>query len=440
MTAHNRRVAGPVRSGLSPARHVGAPTAGAPTAGAPTVSPSRRGTCVHPVARLLCPHLSNVVPTYRTPVEPGRRHHDRLKPLHVGPVSTQGVRSPSDGTGTQMTERFLVTGAFGCLGAWVVHELVTTGAEVVTFDIGQDDYRIRYLVDERDLTRVTYCHGNITDAAATAAAVRDFAVTNVIHLAALQMPFCAANPSLGAAVNVLGTVNVFEAVKNSPATERPIVYSSSVAAYDAIDNTEVDLPALTGRPMSHYGVYKFANEANARVFARDDGLTSIGLRPHVVYGVGRDQGRTADPTLAMLAAARGVSGEITFSGKFQLQYARDVARAFIAASRATVDGAAVVNVGGAIVDSQEVAAAICAVVPAMADRISVSGEPLPFPSMLSSDGLKALIGPVETTALKDGVAETIDRFSRLIASGKIARHGGARSDGSSAADGVTRSR
>jgi len=166
-------------------------------------------------------------------------------------------------------------------------------------------------------------------------------------------------------------------------------------------------------------------------------LTSIGLRPHVVYGVGRDQGRTADQTLAMLAAARGVSGEITFSGKFQLQYARDVARAFIAASRATVDGAEVMNVGGAVVDSQEVAAAIGSVVPEMADRITVSGEPLPFPSMLSSDDLKARIGPVETTVLKDGIAETIDRFSHLIASGKIASYGGATSAASTATDGIT---
>jgi UDP-glucuronate 4-epimerase len=338
-----------------------------------------------------------------------------------------------------MTERFLVTGAFGCLGAWVVHELATNGAEVVTFDIGHSDYRIRYLVDERDLTRVTFFNGDITDAAVIDAAIRDFSITNVIHLAALQMPFCAANPSLGAEVNVLGTINVFESIKNSQAAESPIVYSSSVAAYDATDNTDMGLAVLTGRPMSHYGAYKFTNEATARIFAQEAGLTSIGLRPHVVYGVGRDQGRTADPTLAMLAAARGVSSEITFSGKFQLQHARDVARAFIAASRTTVDGAAVVDVGGATVDSQEVAAAICAVVPLMADRISISGEPLPFPSRLSSDGLEALIGPVETTALKDGVAETIDRFSRLIASGKIARHDGAEAEGSGAAESITKS-
>jgi UDP-glucuronate 4-epimerase len=307
------------------------------------------------------------------------------------------------------------------LGAWVVNELVTSGAEVVTFDVARDDFRIRYLLDDLKLSNVTYFNGDITDAKTVGDAVRDFQITNVIHLAALQLPFCAASPSLGAAVNVVGTINVFEAVKNTPAAQRPIVYSSSVAAYDAPKAGEPGLPRLTGRPESHYGVYKFSNEANARVFALEDGIASIGLRPHVVYGVGRDQGRTADPTLAMLAAARGVPTELTFGGSFQMEYARDVARAFIAASRATVDGAVVANIEGTVVDNYQVAAAIYDVVPEMTGQIGISGDPLPFPSALPSDGLNELLGPMELTPLGDGIAETIHRFRNLINSGAIDR-------------------
>src|SRR5690606_12641599 len=111
-------------------------------------------------------------------------------------------------------------------------------------------------------------------------------------------------------------------------------------------------------PSSHYGVYKFANEASARVFARDDGLASIGIRPSVAYGVGRDQGKTASPTLAMLAAARGEPFEIDFGGACQLQYAPDVARAFIAAARSDHAGAAVVDLGGPVTPLKDVVAAI----------------------------------------------------------------------------------
>ena len=37
--------------------------------------------------------------------------------------------------------RVLVTGAYGCIGAWVVRELVAREIPVVTFDLGGDDYR-----------------------------------------------------------------------------------------------------------------------------------------------------------------------------------------------------------------------------------------------------------------------------------------------------------
>ncbi len=316
-------------------------------------------------------------------------------------------------------ERFLVTGAFGCLGAWVVHELVGAGVDVVSFDIGNDDFRIRYLLDDGALARVTRVRGDIADPLAVREAVLDHGITNVLHLAALQIPACAANPSSGALANVVGTINVFEAVKNTPAADRPIVYASSVAAYDAIDDPAADKFEPSGRPSSHYGVFKFANEGNARVFARDDGLASIGLRPAVVYGVGRDQGKTSAPTAAMLAAARGMPFKITFSGSCQMQYAQDVARAFITASRTDHEGAAIVNLDAPSVDVQEIVEAIRTVTPETADRIVVSGDPLPFPVRVPDDGVVQLLGRTAATSLVDGVAETISRFRNLLASGRM---------------------
>ena len=56
-------------------------------------------------------------------------------------------------------------------------------------------------------------HADITDLEQVERVLDDDAITHVIHLAALQVPFCRADPPLGARVNVLGTVNVFEAVK-----------------------------------------------------------------------------------------------------------------------------------------------------------------------------------------------------------------------------------
>lgn len=316
-------------------------------------------------------------------------------------------------------ERFLVTGAMGCLGAWVIHELVHDGAEVVAFDLGDDDARLRLLIGGDQLARVTRVRGDVSDPAAVRDAVHGHGITNVVHLAGLQLPFCAADPARGALVNVVGTVNVFEAVKGSAAAGRPIAYSSSVAAHDAPDDPAADPARPGGRPASHYGVWKFANEASARVFARHDGIASIGLRPAVVYGVGRDQGMTSTPTVAMLAAARGEPYEISFRGPSQLHYARDVARIFIAATRSDHQGAAVADLGGPSEEVGEVVAAIVAAVPEAAGRITVAGDPLPFPSDLPQEPLEALVGPLPRTPLAAGVQETIDRFRHLIADGAL---------------------
>ena len=121
----------------------------------------------------------------------------------------------------------------------------------------------------------------------------------MIHLAALQVPFCRADPPLGARVNVLGTVNVFEAAKARPHLA-PITYASSIAAFDANGT-------MAGHPGTIYGVYKRANESTAAVYFAENGVSSTGLRPHTVYGVGRDQGLTSAPTTAMLAAAAGTA-------------------------------------------------------------------------------------------------------------------------------------
>ena len=162
----------------------------------------------------------------------------------------------------------------------------------------------------------------------------------------MQLPFCKEDPPEGVAVNVLGTINVFEVAKRSGL--RKVVYSSSAAVYGLSD--EYPPRAFPHEapldPRSHYGVYKQANEGNARVYWIDDGITRIGLRPHVVYGPGRDQGMTSSPTKAMLAAARGEPYHISFGGRFGFQYVDDVARLFIKAARSDFQGAGVFNIGG----------------------------------------------------------------------------------------------
>jgi UDP-glucuronate 4-epimerase len=301
--------------------------------------------------------------------------------------------------------RFLVTGAQGCIGAWVVHELVRAGSDVVTFDLSPEPRRLRLLLADDEIASVPQVTGDISDLATVERAIDDHGITNVIHLAALQVPFCRADPPLGARVNVVGTVNVFEAAKTRELA--PIVYASSIAVFDS-DGT------LEGPPATIYGVYKRANEQTAAVYHSESGVASVGLRPHTVYGVGRDQGLTSAPTAAMLAAAAGRPYTIPYGGAAQMQLARDVARAFLAASTAGVEGAEVHNLRGHVVSVAEIVAAT--------GSASITHEEarLPFPVRVDSATFDALLPDFVDTPFADGVRETIDRFRTLLQEGKVA--------------------
>ncbi len=313
--------------------------------------------------------------------------------------------------------RFLVTGANGCIGAWVVHELEEAGESVTMFDLSTDGRRPQLLLGPERLERIPSVAGDIADLAAIEHALDEHAITNVIHLAALQVPFCRADPPLGARVNVLGTVNVFEAVGRRLDRMGPVVYASSIAAFDAPEDGKP--PGMEGHPGTIYGVFKRANESTAAVYRSESGVASVGLRPHTVYGVGRDQGLTSAPTTAMLAAAAGLPYAIPYGGSAQLQLARDVARAFIGASLSNTDGATLHNLPGPKVSVTEVIEAIEETVPESAGSISAETTKLPFPEEADSASFDELVPGFAPTPLREGVRSTIERFRALLADKRI---------------------
>ena len=295
-----------------------------------------------------------------------------------------------------MTEHWLVTGALGCIGAWTVATLVREGADVVAFDLGTDDARLRLIASPEEIERVTFVRGDLTDLATVEATLAGHGITHVVHLAALQVPFCKADPVRGAQVNVTGTVNVFEAAKRHELGST-LAFASSAAVYD--EHGEVV-------PRTLYGVFKVANEGTARIYA-DEGIASVGLRPFTVYGPARDQGLTAGPTLAMAAAARGEPYRIAFGGRTQMHYAPDVARAFVQAARSEPAGAKAFNLGGEAVAIADVVAAIEAVVPEA--EITFDDVPLPFPDELPEPWFDSPLTPLE-----QGVRETVEALRPVI--------------------------
>ncbi len=317
-----------------------------------------------------------------------------------------------------MTKTWFVTGALGCIGAWVVKTVLDRGDTPVVFDLGGDPRRIRDVVEPEAFARIRFVQGDVTDTAAVAAAVQEHGVERIVHLAGLQVPFCKADPPAGARVNVLGTINVFEAAKAAGIGR--LAYASSAAVYGPDDYGPDGSPPTEDtacHPTTHYGVFKLANEGNARVYAQDDGISSAGIRPLTVYGVGRDQGMTSDPTCAMRAAVRGEPFQIRFSGATDYQHVGDCAAAFVAAADRGPDGAAVYNLHGESVDMHAVRDLIVRFGPeGTAGRITVDGPVLPIPPALDASAIDAALGELPRTSLEDGVRMTMEHFARLESS------------------------
>ena len=314
----------------------------------------------------------------------------------------------------EMETRFLVTGAKGCIGAWVVKNLVESGHQPVLFDLDTKSDRLAMLLKDGQTDAVSFVQGDISDFQQVERAVMDQGVTHVIHLAGLQVPFCAADPLRGVRVNVLGTLNVFETAKRHRQVQR-IVYASSSAVFGPPEfyggkRISVSAPLY---PLTHYGAFKQCNEANARVYYNNDGLSSVGLRPWAVYGPGRDQGRSSGPTKAIKATVVGRKYTIPFTGGLDLHYVDDVAKIFIRAAERDLPGARIYSPRGSVVEISEFISTLSRVLPRASELIDASGGTQQVAYDIDGSELVRDLGPIPATSLERGIAETAKIFEAL---------------------------
>jgi nucleoside-diphosphate-sugar epimerase len=318
-------------------------------------------------------------------------------------------------------ERWFVTGAAGCIGAWVLRELLARGDDPVAFDLRRDERRLRQVVDDpAERARVAWSEGDVTDPAAVRDALERSSARRVIHLAGMQVPFCAADPLQGARVNVIGTLAVFEAAR--ALSIRRLAYASSAAVYGRDPDEHADGDALesaVATPRTHYGVYKLANEGNARVYADTYGISSAGLRPLSVYGVARDQGLTSGPTKAIKAAVAGMPYVVRFTGTSDFLFAEDAARAFVAAAERGPDGAHLYNVHGTTATVAEFLEILFSLKPASRARIRAEGGPLAIAGRLNGAALDQAVPGIGRTALPQGIVRTAETFTRLHQAGNL---------------------
>jgi nucleoside-diphosphate-sugar epimerase len=177
--------------------------------------------------------------------------------------------------------RALVTGGSGFIGSHVAERLVEDGHEVRVLDNFATGRRenIAHLLDSIELVE-----GDMQSYERVHNAVRDCEV--VFHQGALpSVPRSVQDPLTSNATNVVGTLNVLLASRDSGV--RRVVYASSSSVY----GKNPDMPkveSMPTQPFSPYAVAKLAGEGYCRSFYEVYGLETVALRYFNVFGPRQD--------------------------------------------------------------------------------------------------------------------------------------------------------
>jgi nucleoside-diphosphate-sugar epimerase len=295
-----------------------------------------------------------------------------------------------------MPKKVLVTGGSGFIGAWIVRRLLRKGIEVRIFDLNSNRQVMREIVGPR-ADQLDWCIGDVSKMAEVAAAAKG--CQSVVHLAGVLTPACRDNPVRAAEINLIGTLKVFEAAMLHGFQR--VVYCSTAGVYGPDDG-------LVPRPTTHYGAFKLATEGSARAYWEDHGFASVGFRPYVIYGPGRETGSTAGPSLACRAAARGEAYTIPYTGAAGYIYVDEVAAAFEAALFTDLSGAHVFNLAGEVATVDAIIGEIRRQVPEA--KLQAEGGPLPIASVIDPGNLYQAFPTLPRTTLAEGIAATITHY------------------------------
>jgi nucleoside-diphosphate-sugar epimerase len=307
---------------------------------------------------------------------------------------------------------YLITGGMGCIGSYVIRDLLNAGEKIIVYDFIPDLTIPKMVLTEEQLEQFTFVQGDITDLPHVLRTVQEHEIDRIIHLASWQLPACNANPPQALKIVCEGTINMFETTRIFGL--KRVVWASSVAVFGSPEDynyqqIENDAPHY---PKFIYGACKSMNERYAAHYFDNYGVDTIGLRFTAVYGVGRTRGMSSFSTQMIEAAAHGKPYVSPFGDDaIDWQYVEDVSRSIVMSCTCPATNTRVFNVKGGIRTVKEGAAYLKKLVPSA----QISLEPGVFGISWDYDAtpLTQEVGFTPEYTMEQGILKTLNRFREL---------------------------
>jgi dTDP-glucose 4,6-dehydratase len=307
-------------------------------------------------------------------------------------------------------KRVLVTGAGGFIGSHLTERLVELGATTRAFILYNSTGSHDWLDNSVHSREIEFFPGDIRDGPRVREAVKN--VDFVFHLAALiAIPYSYHAPESYVQTNVLGTLNVLQAVRESGT--RRIIHTSTSEVFGTAKYVPIDEDhPLQGQ--SPYSASKIGADKMAEAFHFSFDLPVVTLRPFNTFGP-RQSTRAVVPTIV----TQCLNGSTVRLGNLlptrDLNYVANTVDGFIAAAESPNAIGRTINIGsGREISIRDLAALIGRLM----DRdLRVDGDD---PQRIRPDGseverllasnalARELLGWEPSISLESGLMKTIE--------------------------------
>ncbi len=243
----------------------------------------------------------------------------------------------------------LITG-LGLVGTSYAQLALKRGEKIVFYDVAP---RKDFLVRKLGSADVKVVQRDVRDLPALIETIQTNKIDKVIHTAGLIGGKVAQPIYTGMQINVMGTINIAEAVRLTGV--KRLVHISTFGVYDRRKGEPGPIDeSFTRGPGEPYGNSKVAKELMVEAYQRLYGFELIVLRLANVYGVGHFAGGSGGGELLQNILLTGIKGGVIKvrqeqARDFEYVYYKDLGRALDKAATVNFSSPVTLNIGTGIV-------------------------------------------------------------------------------------------